>query len=178
MSNMVLVDSIRTMHLCDLGMHEVCWVSDTTLPIFSVHIGSCAVALQMARYTVHGQTTSLVCSRYSLVYLCYNSLQWPAAFECFQQPLLTIGKFILLVKQKPAALHSSCRNGMAVCRGLKPLDIRQLLFAKGDLYFVLVNPKFEAPTAEMRAVLPKMVPMLSAINNSAMGGSLVGHIVI
>jgi len=39
---------------------------------------------------------------------------------------------------------------------------------------VLVNPKFEAPTAEMRAVLPKMVPMVSAINNSAMGGSLVG----
>ena len=66
---------------------------------------------------------------------------------------------------------------MAVCRGLKPLDIRQLLFAKGELYFVLVNPKFEAPTAEMRAVLPKMVPMLSAINNSAMGGSLVRHIV-
>lgn len=58
------------------------------------------------------------------------------------------------------------------------MDIRQLLFAKGDLYFVLVNPKFEAPTAEMRAVLPKMVPMLSAINNSAMGGSLVGHAVI
>ncbi len=58
------------------------------------------------------------------------------------------------------------------------MDIQQLLFAKGDLYFVLVNPKFEAPTAEMRAVLPKMVPMLSAINNSAMGGSLVGHIVI
>ena len=58
-------------------------------------------------------------------------------------------------------------------RGLKPLDLQQLRFAKGDLYFVLVNPKFEAPTAEMRAVLPKMVPMVAAINNSAMGGSLV-----
>jgi len=92
--------------------------------------------------------------------------------------LLTIRYFILLVKHEPPALLSSCHTGVAVCRGLKPLDIRQLLFAKGDLYFVLVNPKFEAPTAEMRAVLPKMVPMLSAINNSAMGGSLVGHIVI
>ena len=59
------------------------------------------------------------------------------------------------------------------CRGLQPLDLQQLLFAKGDLYFVLVNPKFEAPTAEMRAVLPKMVPMTSAIHNSSMGGSLV-----
>lgn len=67
-------------------------------------------------------------------------------------------------------------GGFVLVRGLKPLDIRQLLFAKGDLYFVLVNPKFEAPTAEMRAVLPKMVPMLSAINNSAMGGSLVAGI--
>ena len=93
-------------------------------------------------------------------------------------PLLTIGDLILLVKHKPVALHSSCHSRMAVCRGLKPLDIRQLLFAKGDLYFVLVNPKFEAPTAEMRAVLPKMVPMLSAINNSAMGGSLVQRAVI
>ncbi|DBA91508.1 TPA: hypothetical protein ACH3X1_003132 [Trebouxia sp. C0004] len=69
-------------------------------------------------------------------------------------------------------------GGFVLVRGLKPLDVRQLLFAKGDLYFVLVNPKFEAPTAEMRAVLPKMVPMLSAINNSAMGGSLVAGILI
>lgn len=58
-------------------------------------------------------------------------------------------------------------------RGLQPLDLQQLRFAKGDLYFVLVNPKFEAPTAEMRAVLPKMVPMTAAIHNSSMGGSLV-----
>lgn len=62
---------------------------------------------------------------------------------------------------------------LLVCRGLQPLDLQQLLFAKGDLFFVLVNPKFEAPTAEMRAVLPKMVPMTAAIHNSSMGGSLV-----
>jgi homoserine kinase len=29
----------------------------------------------------------------------------------------------------------------------------------GDLWFVLVNPRFEAPTAEMRAALRKEVPM-------------------
>ena len=56
---------------------------------------------------------------------------------------------------------------------MKPLDIQQLLFAKGDLFFVLVNPKFEAPTAQMRAVLPQVVPMAAAINNCAMGASLV-----
>ena len=62
---------------------------------------------------------------------------------------------------------------LLACRGLQPLDLQQLLFAKGDLFFVLVNPKFEAPTAEMRAVLPNMVPMAAAIHNSSMGGSLV-----
>ena len=50
----------------------------------------------------------------------------------------------------------------------------QLPFTRSeDLYFVLVNPVFEAPTAEMRAVLPKMVPMKSMINNCCQGGSLV-----
>ena len=38
---------------------------------------------------------------------------------------------------------------------------------------MLVNPVFEAPTAEMRAVLPKEVPMKSMINNCCQGGSLV-----
>ena len=51
------------------------------------------------------------------------------------------------------------------CRSCNPLDIQQLSFP-GDLWFVLVNPVFEAPTAE--------VPMASAVHNSAMGGSLVG----
>ena len=60
----------------------------------------------------------------------------------------------------------------ATCRSCNPLDIQQLTFP-GDLWFVLVNPVFEAPTAEMRAVLPKQVPMSSAVHNCAMGGSLV-----
>lgn len=52
------------------------------------------------------------------------------------------------------------------------MDIQRLDFA-GDLWFVLVNPKFEAPTAEMRAVLPKEVPMQQVVRNSSMGASLV-----
>jgi len=59
-----------------------------------------------------------------------------------------------------------------MCRSCNPLDIQQLSFP-GDLWFVLVNPVFEAPTAEMRAVLPKQIAMSSAIHNCAMGGSLV-----
>ena len=61
---------------------------------------------------------------------------------------------------------------MLLRRSCNPLDIQRLSFP-GDLYFVLVNPVFEAPTAEMRAVLPRQVAMTSAIHNCAMGGSLV-----
>lgn len=67
-------------------------------------------------------------------------------------------------------------GGFILVRSVKPLDIQQLLFAKGDLFFVLVNPKFEAPTAQMRAVLPQVVPMAAAINNCAMGASLIAGI--
>ena len=65
-----------------------------------------------------------------------------------------------------------CKRVQEPCRSCNPLDIQQLTFP-GDLWFVLVNPVFEAPTAEMRAVLPKQVAMSSAIHNCAMGGSLV-----
>ena len=58
------------------------------------------------------------------------------------------------------------------CRSTRPLDL-QRLEAGGPLWFVLVNPRFEAPTVEMRAVLPREVPMAAQIHNAAMGGSLV-----
>ncbi len=67
-----------------------------------------------------------------------------------------------------AALLTTC----LVRRSCNPLDIQQLTFP-GDLWFVMVNPVYEAPTAEMRAVLPKQVAMSSAVHNCAMGGSLV-----
>lgn len=63
------------------------------------------------------------------------------------------------------------------CKVGEPVQLLRLPFAAADkLYFVLVNPKFEAPTAEMRAVLPKEVPMKSMINNCCQGGSLVAGI--
>ncbi len=72
MSNMVLVGSIRTVHLCDLSMHEVCRVSHTsllTLHIFCAHTFLCCC---IANGRVHcSWATSL---GYSLVHLCYNSL--------------------------------------------------------------------------------------------------------
>lgn len=49
----------------------------------------------------------------------------------------------------------------------------QRLAFPGELWFVLVNPVFQAPTAEMRAVLPAEVPMASAVHNCAMSGTLV-----
>ena len=72
----------------------------------------------------------------------------------------------------PSENSMRCKCVQVPCRSCNPLDIQQLAFP-GDLWFVLVNPVFEAPTAEMRAVLPKQVAMSSAIHNCAMGGSLV-----
>jgi hypothetical protein len=57
-------------------------------------------------------------------------------------------------------------------RSCKPLDLQRLAFP-GELWFVLVNPCFEAPTAEMRAVLPGQVAMSAAVHNCIMGGTLV-----
>lgn len=102
-----------------------------------------------------------------------SSLQ--VLFQTMQHPMLkqTTG-VVHTHTPRYVPLRKACSSALLLsCRSLQPLDLQQLLFAKGDLYFVLVNPKFEAPTAEMRAVLPKMVPMTSAIHNSSMGASLV-----
>lgn len=66
-------------------------------------------------------------------------------------------------------------GGFVLVRSCDPLDLQRIPF-DGDLWFVLVNPKFEAPTAEMRAVLPKEVPMKSLVNNCAMGASLIAGV--
>lgn len=58
----------------------------------------------------------------------------------------------------------------------QPLDLQALRYSGDDLMFVLVNPKFEAPTAEMRAVLPKQVPTAQVVNNCSMGATLVAGI--
>ncbi|KAG2435308.1 hypothetical protein HXX76_007383 [Chlamydomonas incerta] len=63
------------------------------------------------------------------------------------------------------------------CRPGEPVELLQLPFPNPErLHFVLVNPKFEAPTAQMRAVLPKETPMKSMINNCCQGGALVAGI--
>ena len=89
-------------------------------------------------------------------------------------------------------------GGFVLIRSAEPLDVRQLSFGGGGssggatatattaatgnkeniapLFFALVNPVFEAPTAEMRAVLPASVPMKSAVSNCAAGGALVAAI--
>ena len=66
---------------------------------------------------------------------------------------------------------------LLLCRSCEPLDVQQLPFP-GELHFVLVNPKFEAPTAQMRAALPKMVPMSASISNCSQGGSLVRCLIL
>lgn len=68
-------------------------------------------------------------------------------------------------------------GGFILIRSCDPLDLQRLPFT-GDLWFVLVNPRFEAPTAEMRAALRKEVPMNEVVNNCAMGGSLVAGILL
>lgn len=80
-------------------------------------------------------------------------------------------------------------GGFVLIRSAEPLDVRQLSFGGGSaktsseskentLFFALVNPVFEAPTAEMRAVLPQSVPMKSAVSNCAAGGALVAAILL
>ena len=80
---------------------------------------------------------------------------------------MTGRQFTLLLHHPFPNLPRSCKPG-------HPVQLLQLPFSKSEeLHFVLVNPVFEAPTAEMRAVLPKEVPMKSMINNCCQGGSLV-----
>jgi len=67
-------------------------------------------------------------------------------------------------------------GGFVLVRSAEPLDLQPLAFGGGDLWFVLVNPEFEAPTKEMRAVLPAEVPLESMISNCLQGGSLVASI--
>ena len=88
-------------------------------------------------------------------------------------------------------------EGFVLIRSAEPLDVRQLTFGGGGgrggaseeeerkepappppLFFALVNPIFEAPTAQMRAVLPRTVPMEAAVSNCAAGGALVAAILL
>ena len=49
-------------------------------------------------------------------------------------------------------------GGFVLVRSCDPLELYSLAFNSNEpLYFALVNPLFEAPTKEMRAVLPQEV---------------------
>lgn len=73
-------------------------------------------------------------------------------------------------------------GGFVLIRSADPLDVRPLAWGAAaatpppPLHFALVNPVFEAPTAEMRAVLPPLVPFRDAVANAAAGGALVAAI--
>ena len=74
-------------------------------------------------------------------------------------------------------------GGFVLVRSASPLDVHALAWGAAastpppPLFFALVNPVFEAPTAEMRAVLPPLVPFSAAVSNAAAGGALVAAIV-
>lgn len=69
-------------------------------------------------------------------------------------------------------------GGFVLVRGLDPvLDLQRLACPAADaIWFALVNPRFEAPTAKMRAALRKEVPMRELTANCAAGASLVAAI--
>ncbi|KAH0756984.1 hypothetical protein KY290_020477 [Solanum tuberosum] len=71
----------------------------------------------------------------------------------------------------------SIMGGFVLVRSYDPLELIPLKFPfEKDLFFVLVNPEFEAPTKKMRAVLPSEVTMSHHIWNCSQAGALVAAI--
>lgn len=64
-------------------------------------------------------------------------------------------------------------EGDATSSSSSPSSLRR---SPTPLKFVLVNPKFEAPTAKMRAALPKTIPVSQLVHNAANGAALVAAI--
>ena len=67
-------------------------------------------------------------------------------------------------------------GGFVLVKSTKPL-ILEPLECPSDLWFVVVTPVFEAPTKEMRAVLPKEISMQLHIENTGACGELLLGIV-
>ncbi|CAN4090381.1 unnamed protein product [Withania somnifera] len=71
----------------------------------------------------------------------------------------------------------SIMGGFVLIRSYDPLELIPLFFPDGkDLFFVLVNPEFEAPTKKMRAALPPEVTMSHHIWNCSQAAALVAAI--
>ena len=68
-------------------------------------------------------------------------------------------------------------GGFVLIRSYEPLEVMQLKFPQEkSVYFVLVNPEFEAPTKKMRAALPPDVTMSDHIWNCSQAGALVASV--
>eukprot|EP01018_Ginkgo_biloba_P028758 Gb_40854 [translate_table: standard] len=71
----------------------------------------------------------------------------------------------------------SLMGGFVLIRSYSPLDLISLPFPiDKELFFVLVTPAFEAPTKQMRAVLPKHITMKDHILNSSQAAALVAAV--
>ena len=66
-------------------------------------------------------------------------------------------------------------GGFVLVRSCDPLEYYRLAFP-GETHFVLVNPKFEAPTKEMRAALSSTVTREAWVRRAAAALSAVAHI--
>lgn len=79
----------------------------------------------------------------------------------------------LKLEEKVSGYHTdnvglAIMGGFVLIRNYEPLDLKKLNFPeKKDLYFVLVSPKFEAPTKKMRATLPLEIGMADFVWNSS-----------
>ncbi|CAI9787769.1 unnamed protein product [Fraxinus pennsylvanica] len=71
----------------------------------------------------------------------------------------------------------SIMGGFVLIRSYDPLELMQLKFPhEKDLFFVLVNPEFEAPTKKMRAALPLEITMSHHVWNCSQAGALVASV--
>ncbi|GFP91193.1 homoserine kinase [Phtheirospermum japonicum] len=71
----------------------------------------------------------------------------------------------------------SILGGFVLIRSYDPLELVQLKFPdEKKLFFVLVNPEFEAPTKKMRTALPPEVTMSHHVWNCSQAGALVASI--
>ncbi|KAK3021493.1 hypothetical protein RJ639_046404 [Escallonia herrerae] len=68
-------------------------------------------------------------------------------------------------------------GGFVLIRSYDPLELMRLKFpSEKDLFFVLVNPEFEAPTKKMRAALPQEITMSHHVWNCSQAGALVASV--
>lgn len=68
-------------------------------------------------------------------------------------------------------------GGFVLIRSYDPLELIQLKFPhEKELFFVLVNPEFEAPTKKMREALPQQITMSHHVWNCSQAGALVAAV--